>query len=330
MYQFTEVQEGIAQLRNQRSERASQYLQIGLKKLAEAVSNDVNPTLLAEAGEALIAAVESNRSDPDAYGSLAFLFVLTDQIAEAVACLQNALAHAPRHAQSLALLAYLQQPRPAHARLETDLPTHTPSSSKDELSEYIETEEALCPEMLEQELKELISALNRHYARPLCEPSERLLAETQLNHEALLRHVHRFQLAISDCENESETGYLYQLLALCERRADDLKSDISSLNRLLSLDAEIQRICYLARDWSAYLMHPPEPINWVLLESRFEGLLDACDAVADRLDMLDAQGVSIAIIKPRYKTMLGHIEALQQALDDPNPVLTKSSAGRDS
>lgn len=261
--------------------------------------------LLLAAGRHLAAALRQRPDHAGLCAALAFLTLLRSEISQARFYLRKALRHDPAHRSALELLpllekqAILQSARaPRHGRQRV-LSEH---SAADDDALY-EASQALVAHALQ------LTAKLPPQPAPVVEDADfHTLARQKTDLEELGQ---RIQTQLDSIEGEFDTSELRARVVPLERLIRHYRRAIELSQSFRALAAEIGRLRLRTRLLIQHFQTLKESDLLI-----FYGILDSCEAIADKLDVLDTQGIDINPVESLYLQLIGYVGHLQDLFDE--------------
>ncbi|MGV3523435.1 MAG: hypothetical protein ACO1RX_04385 [Candidatus Sericytochromatia bacterium] len=265
-----------------RGAQAQQFYEQGLQAFAQAAQRGFrDKALLQQALEAWIQAVRQQRTQPEAYIALGYLFHMLGDKRSAVMYLKTAQQMAPQHPDPPMLLDLLLQ-RPSRAENEGD-------------SEW---------ESLENQLREWHARLP-HWPRAQASLDPAICLGLSTSRDELQTALARLQQGLQSLEHSQDVAPLRQQLLPLEQQ---LQGYVQALK-------QSQQLQQLQRDLAAAHQQVKTASQNGLSAAGLEQLLDACDALADRVDALGEQPGSEPLFDA-YAELANAVERLQDKLDE--------------
>lgn len=300
----------LTQAREARNALKNRHIQAAEEKYEAALASlEAGKRAGADAGEhflraydQLIDAIRQNRSDARLYLALAYVLMAGGQFREARKALGQVRKLEPEHPQLQAYAARLAEleAAPSGGRLPVcSIPAQL-LSQPDQLHDF-----------LEQQLYQ-----QTRYGFELAGLSGSSQADWGASLETaqqLGQNLVTLREAIGCLEHEFETGALLARLKPLETLQTRFQGQIRQHQDLDYLKAEILRLSEMAL---AYTDPDCPPLAGAEgLKQAAEIMFDGCDAVADRLDALEAEGIDISDLHQRYSRLLAAVEAMHEIFE---------------
>lgn len=297
---FDHQLQALAEKRHQRSE--ADY-QAGIQALADAkASGFEDKAALKQACDHLMAALQKNHKNPRPYIAMGYLLMITADRPRAKRYFHRALKLEPDNQAAQNFLASMAE----SARIELQ--------AQDTLKRFEQFQTETDPDALYHSLeKMLITTLKQvmsapHQAEPVLDP--KALVRLSAKAEELQELKTGIEKQIAPLEEELDTTALYFQLRPLEVILRRYKRALEISEEFLDLQADIaelkQETCRLIQTANSKQEIPPD----------LDALLDACDALADQLDDLEARKVNIQPVEKIYQELLGFVRILQEVLDE--------------
>ena len=284
-----------AQLRHKQIAAEKQYQQ-ALEQFGAALAGGLRDRqALLEVNRLLLEAISQDPGKPAPYLSLAYLLTLFEKWQDARDCLEIVLAIDPGNLQAREMSVFVSASATA------------PVALRPEDDRYDELATALGKAL------RVMGLLFQRCAWPdLPNPTSlELLAEEC---QTLEDQLATFTKTVSAFEAEVECGDLFRKLRLLESQLGRCRLRLSNGHEMLQLDAQMRELAdetqALQQQGQSGRMTP------AALEQALEIRLDQCDAFADALETIEAQGRDIVPLKPAYRYLKHTIEELREWLVD--------------
>lgn len=282
------------QLDARRSRLSGDAYQQGLEAFARASRSDFQDReALRQALDAWFEAIKQQRSNPEPYISLGYLFLLLGDSRTAVMYLKAAQNIAPRHPDPPVLIELLLR----EGRAE---PAVSPAAAQGSIDD--ESFEAL-----EAELRDWLRRIQT-WQPPVPTPADQERLQLANCHQELAQALSEFQAQLIALEAEFDVSQLRARLRPLESKLQQYGQAIRLSEQFAELSATIQQLYGLTRKASQDIGDEPLP--------DLEQLLDDCDAIADRLEAIEAKGFDISPLSGPYEALCQAIEKLQDKLDE--------------
>jgi len=322
--QLMTMREEIGSLSSKRHKESDLSYLRGMSLMEKAYAGQFKQkSLLLEASEAFMDAIQHNRRNPDPYVGVAYLFLLLGKTPKAIRYLNEARRVAPSHEKARLLLeSILEQqeiakedaqmagdmppPGQPEKAFSSDLPVLGRDQDYDKLYDELEA-------LLMEQSKALMNESNVTI-QPSFDNFELLpVRERSQELNRIYDHIDT-QLKILDEEiDTSELRVRLRPLDVMKRR----------LELILNTSADYQDIrnrCQQAQAKSQQLYRQILAINskadQTQVEAAIEPLLDECDRIADALDGISNRGFDISPVEDFYQQLIGAVETCQDLLDE--------------
>lgn len=290
----------LAQNRQQRSE---EDYQAGIQALAQAkAAGFQDKTLLKQACERLMSALQKNRNNPRPYIAMGYLLMISADRNRAKRYFLTALKLDPQNETAQNFLASMAE------AAEIELQAH------DTLQRFERFQTSSDPDLQYQSLEKMIATTLKqvmsvpHQAEPALEPEA--LAKLREQSTELLELKAGIEKQIELLEDELDTTPLYFQLHPLEVILRRYQKALKTSAEFLRLQTEIaglkQETCRLIQAANEQKEVPQS----------LDALLDACDALADQLDEFETRKISIQPLETSYHELLGLVRILQEVLDE--------------
>ena len=279
--------------------------------------NFYNLDLLSEAAEALIIAIQNNRTLPEPYLAMAYIFVLLENHQAATSYLKEVLRQYPENADALKLLAEIEAKEKAArknlvaqgpARPAPTLPKPLPESPEeidyDDLYESLET-------LIIEEVRKI-----SEYPNIPPTPKNKDLQEIKKYQQQVQSVLEKIQLQLQVLEAEIETHELLSKLKPLEilQKRYDISLHISQeLQELLVKITEEQQ---LVQEQLGSLVEVESAEDLTIMEENLDSLLDGSDQIANQIETFEQKGYACLEAEKSYSSLVKDIEKLQDAMDD--------------
>ncbi len=288
-------QKGLQKQTLQRHKAAEDLIQKAVQSLEKYIQAPSRSTMQ-EAVEILIAASRQNRSNPLPYVLLGRIYWSLQLKQVALIYLKAAQEIAPQDERVQALSELLSSQRQPQIHQETNSPgISIANTDADTLYEELEG-------LLRTEINNAMQMALP--LQPSCDPGLiQTLAGYKIHLAQTLKSIHN-QLEI--VERELDTSKLKQQLKPLETRLFQVRVLERECEEFVQLRSQIQA-CHAEVHKALQAI----PVS----ADRLEGVLDQCDALADRLDHLSEQKIQIAELEDLYEPLIASISQWQDLLD---------------
>lgn len=307
---LAKLQKKTASVARQRHDVSADLISRGFSALLTAQQEDfANRERLVEACELLLEAIRYQRSNPDPYVGVGYMYWLVGEYQESIAYLQEALIFDPQNEDARTLLDQMSQNRPQARPADSSSSQNIPELDDtdpdyDELYDQTETQiNRLVQEVSSFSPKDFgvrterfaIEKMERKYAG-LIQKQDQLLADLQfvekeIDCDELRARLRPFNLFLERCR---------QILAKSWQQVE-LQQILNDHNIWIRKELiRIGRGDQLPDDFS---------------QKRFEHLLEDCDALADQLDALEQEGHDVSGLVQSYEQLAAQVNNMQDLLD---------------
>lgn len=297
--------------------RFEQHFEAGLQALGRAHDERFrNKQSLITACEQLIKAISAHREDIRPYLALSYLFTILEDFDTALSYLQAALHLDPQSEIAQAFLDTIRaqrqgDPLPAAPVLAASAAS---SPAPQQAAAAIPADEALDLDALYDQLERRILARIRalsQEAPPEPSPETENLKAIRSRFQQTQAELARFQASIEQLDVEFDTAELRQALRPLEVSLQRYQTLYNTAYQMYTLRKALRQdhetVMALRRTAHS---HASEA------ETELETLLDHCDAFADQLDALEAQGHASPQLLRDYESLVQSLEALQELVDE--------------
>lgn len=290
-------------LAQNRQHRSEEDYQAGIEALARAkAAGFQDKTLLKQACERLMSALQKNRTNPRPYIAMGYLLMISADRNRAKRYFLTALKLDPQNETAQNFLDSMAEA----ATIELQ--------AQDTLKRFERFQTGSDPDLQYQSLEKMIATTLKqvmsvpHQAEPVIDPEA--LAKLQAQSEEVHELKTGIEKQIVFLEDDLDTTPLYfqlhPLETILRRYQKALKTSAEFLRLQTEMETLKQEACQLIR-----AAHEQQDVH-----QGFELLLDACDALADQLDDYETRKVSIQPLETTYHALLGLVRILQEVLDE--------------
>ncbi|MBT9548036.1 MAG: hypothetical protein IV090_21780 [Candidatus Sericytochromatia bacterium] len=290
-------------LTQNRHHRSEEDYQAGIQALARAkAAGFQDKTLLKQACERLMSALQKNRNNPRPYIAMGYLLMISADRNRAKRYFLSALKLDPQNETAQNFLDSMAEA----AAIELQ--------AQDTLQRFERFQTGSDPDLQYQSLEKMIAtALKQvmsvpHQTEPVLSP------EALANLQAQSAELHELKAGIEKqivlLENDVDTTPLYFQLHPLEVILRRYQKALKTSAEFLRLETEIaglkQETCRLIQ-----AANQRQEVG-----QGFDLLLDACDSLADQLDDFETRKISIQPLETTYHELLGLVRILQEVLDE--------------
>ncbi|MGE3726445.1 MAG: hypothetical protein AB7I41_12885 [Candidatus Sericytochromatia bacterium] len=296
------------------SARYEQALQEGMQALANYQSSNFRLRAeLKKACELLTEAMGADRSKPEPYVALGYVFILVDDAQTATRLLTDALRKDPQNGDAKMFLEYLQVKHQIKAKKAA---AAAPLQPKPSGIKPLPEEEVDLDLLYDRTEALLVTQLQLISQSP--QPQVSVDKETGL---AFKKRLREFQSFILDIRADID-------LIDTEIQTDELQQQLKPLEKLLVRYQQIDEFSQLLRDLRQRIRSEAAEVADLIkqvskhspaeLDRLTEKYLDSCDAVADQMDDLETRGCPIDLLNSDYQNWVSLLENLQDTVDEVN------------
>ncbi|MBT9544907.1 MAG: hypothetical protein IV090_05910 [Candidatus Sericytochromatia bacterium] len=301
-------------LNQERKANSHKYVEGGLSLLSKASESKFSHQQeLSECHALFLKALQYNRKDPMPYIGLAHLRVIVGDRSLALKYVKKALRLDPNHTEAQNLFHFLARKSPAIPPEKKQIPEIKILDAEEECLGLQIAEHILA---LKQVLKEVESKV-------LQNKFDLLALDHYLSRQEIAYQTNLKQISIWSHRQGSDA--LYFQIKDWERDLVQLKKNRDLAQTYTQLEQEIQNLTGEVRE-NILALHRKQVFP-LQAETLLEKYLDRCDYFADRLDNLEAQNRSIAILEPIYQELVENIEIFRNILDE---ILAEAELGAPS
>lgn len=324
-----QLEDGGQSLSHARQEQAQVSLKQGLALLQQAHREAFSRLeLLSQAAEALIKAIQSNRSLPEPYLAMAYLFVLLENHEAARSYLKELLRLDPEHAEANSLLkemTTLATAKPATGAVIMNQPPVLKTSAGrlvpqrpadidyDGLYDQLEV-------LIIQEVKKVssIPPIQPH-------PSKAVLNDLTRYYEEIAGTLATIMAQLKIVEQEIETQELKSHLRPIEIVHNRFAVSIAISKQLQALLERLGGERQLVQEQLQSIPDIESREDYAIMEENLEMLLDDADQIANEINGLEKKGYPCKEAEQIYASLIQDIERLQESLDEKSPTPKQNS-----
>lgn len=306
-----------AGLSSHREKLAQEHIEKGTALMRQAHQDEFkNPSILTQAGEAFVAAIQCNRTKPEPYLAMAYLFMLVENFEAAGKYAQEVCRLHPKNPDAILMVEQITKSLHAQKKQQSAPPQRPKPDFKAPLPES--PEDIDYDELYDQTEALIIAEVQKiaHYPppEPIGDPKKfKELSKYQKSLEAIIANIQK-QLQIID--EEIETSNLVAKLKPLEIITKRYNATIELSQHVMALHQRIEEEQQLVVAQLGSLTEIESREDLKIMEENLDSLLDGTDQIADEIDTLEQKGYSAKDTEKRYETLVKDVEKLQDAIDD--------------
>lgn len=306
-----------ASLNAHREKLAQEHLEQGVALMRQAHEEEFkHPGLLTQAGEAFIAAIQYNRTKPEPYLAMAYLFMLVENFEAAGKYAQEVCRLHPDNKDAHLMIEQIT--KSLHEQKKQVAMPQPPSKPDFSPSLPESPDEIDYDELYDQTEALIIAEVHKIASYPSPEPisDPKKLKELAKYQKALERIIANIQEQLQIIDEEIETTHLQTKLKPLEIVTKRYHSAIEISQHILALHQRIEEEQQLVAEQLNSLPEIESREDLKVMEENLDTLLDGTDQIADNIDALENKGYAAKETEKKYESLIKDVEKLQDAIDD--------------